>query len=124
MTARRKRSRRTEGRRESGASLRSVGKQTGAYEPEGSERRALGSVSVAGGAWWSVTLTAPMSDGDTVLLTVERHGAMPAGCRAESDDVEIFVPAGELDAIVALLAGVVAQARRDGVLMAHPEAGT
>ena len=119
MTGPRKKSERTEGRRESGASLRGVGQPAAAYEEEGSERRTLGSVSVAADAWWSATLTVPMLDGDTALLAIERHGLPPDGYRGSSERAEFSVPRWEVDAVVALLAGVVANARRDGVIPAR-----
>jgi hypothetical protein len=88
------------------------------YEEEGSSRRAVGSVAVAADAWWSATLSAP-EDGGPLLLTLERHGAAPERHRT-GDVAELSLPASEIDAIVALISGVVAQARRDGVLPARP----
>ena len=123
MTGPRKSSRRTQGRRESGASLRDVDQPAGAYEAEGSERPTLGSVSVATDGWWSATLTVPMLDGGTALLSIERQGPPPQDYRGSSERAEFSVPSWELDAVVALLAGVVAQARREGVLAAQSNRG-
>jgi hypothetical protein len=53
---------------------------------------------------------------------MERHGQMPAGQRGITD-AELVLPASEVSAIVALLAGVVDQARRDGVLPAQRASG-
>ena len=93
------------------------------YDDEGSEARSLGSVSVGAEAWWSVALSVPgrASDParDTVLVRLERHGPPPSEGRGHGD-MELVLPSLEIDALVTLLAGVVAQARRDGVL---PTAG-
>jgi len=86
-----------------------------AYENESSERRSSGSVSVAPGEWWSATLTAPITDAGTLFVELERRGATPASYRGEGS-AELSVPEAEIDAVIALLAGVVAQARQDGVL--------
>jgi hypothetical protein len=89
------------------------------YEDEGSERRSLGSVAVGGGAWWSIALTVPASTAsareDVVLVRLERHGEMPAGVPSSAADA-LLLPASEIEAVLLLLAGVVDQARRDGVL--------
>ena len=90
------------------------------YEPDGSECRTTGTVGVAPGAWWAATLTVPLAAGGTgepvAFLHVERAGPTPAGYRGGVEAADLSAPAGELDALLALLAGVVAQARRDGVL--------
>jgi hypothetical protein len=86
------------------------------YEAEGSERRSVGSIATGPGAWWSATLSAPVADGGVVFVQLERHGPRPAGYRGSEEAADFSVPAGEVDALLALLAGVVAQARRDGVL--------
>jgi hypothetical protein len=88
------------------------------YDDEGSEARSLGSVSVGAGAWWSVALSVPGTPEaarDTVLLRIERHGA-PAVEGHGHVGVDLILPPAEIDALVTLLVGVVAQARRDGVL--------
>lgn len=91
------------------------------YEDEGSEARSRGSVSVAPGAWWSATLSVPGSASEpargAVLLRVERHGTAPDQQPVDAA-VELVLPSTEIDAVVTLLAGVVAQARRDEVLPA------
>ena len=86
------------------------------YEDEGSTREAHGAVSVGRGAWWSAVLATPIdpSWGGTVVLRLERHGDDAPGARGARE--ALLVAGDELDAIVTLLAGVVAQARRDGVL--------
>jgi hypothetical protein len=88
------------------------------YEAEGSERRTLGSISVAPDARWAVTLTVPMPDGNVAFITVERQGPRPPGYLGSEDAADFSVPIREMDALVALLIGVVAHARRDDVLPA------
>jgi hypothetical protein len=88
------------------------------YDDEGSEARSLGSVSVGAGAWWSVALSVPGASKaarDTVLVRIERHGP-PADERHGQVGVDLILSPAEIDALVTLLGGVVAQARRDGVL--------
>jgi hypothetical protein len=87
-----------------------------AYESEGSERRSLGSVNVAADARWLASLTVPIATGDVVFVHVERRGALPAGYRGGKEAVAFSLPISEADALVDLLAGIVAQARQDGVL--------
>jgi hypothetical protein len=92
------------------------------YESEGSEQRSLGAVSVSGEAWWSIALSAPGGDeppGEALFVKLERHGPVPAGYRG-GVEAEFSVPLGEIDALTTLLAGVVDQARRDGVLSDRP----
>ena len=87
----------------------------GAYEPESSERRALGSIPVSPDAHWNATLTVPMTGG-VAFVDLERRGELPAGYRGGEERAQLALPEGEVDALVALLSGVVAHARRDGVL--------
>ncbi|MDB4916108.1 MAG: hypothetical protein JWM95_3752 [Gemmatimonadetes bacterium] len=89
------------------------------YENGGDVRFSQGSMSVGGEAWWSVTLSVPegpevMAE-DIVFLQLERHGALPAGYRGETE-VHVSLPRAEVDGVVALLAGVVDQAHQSGVL--------
>ncbi len=99
------------------------------YEDEGSVRESRGSASVGRGVWWSAALVVPIRPDDRgdargdargdgrapVLVRLERHGALPGGAAIDVETV-LVVPSSELDTIVALLGGVIAQARRDGVL--------
>ncbi len=87
------------------------------YEDNGTERHALGSVAVGANAWWSAALTIPARDdpSDAAFIRFERHGERPASYLGDVVE-EVSVPRSELDAIVLLLAGVVDQARRDGLL--------
>ena len=91
---------------------------TRAYEDEGSTTQSMGAVTVCREGWWSVALTVPIgvtsAADQPVVVRLERHGAPTPG--AAGGEHEIVVPASEVDAVVALLAGVVEQARRDGVL--------
>jgi hypothetical protein len=86
------------------------------YESEGSERRALGSVNVASDARWTGTLTVPIGDATAAFLQVERRGTPPPRYRGSEESAAFSLPIGEADAVVALLSGLVAQARADGVL--------
>jgi hypothetical protein len=87
-----------------------------AYESEGSERRTLGSLPVGLDARWTATLTVPIPLRDIAFLQVERRGELPARYRGAEESALLSLPIGEADALIALLTGVVAQARRDGVL--------
>jgi hypothetical protein len=81
-----------------------------AYESEGSQRRALGSISVAADAHWIATLTVPIPEGHVAFVHLERRGALPAAYRGSEESADFSVPVIELKALVALLAGIVAQA--------------
>lgn len=89
------------------------------YENEGGESCSFGSIAADTDSWWSVTLSVPDGeperDGNTLFLRLARHGALPAGYRGEAE-MEIALPASEVDAIVALLTGVVKQAHSNGTL--------
>ena len=86
------------------------------YESEGSERRTLGSIPVNTVARWTATLTVPIGGADVAFLQVARRGPLPPGYRGAEESVLLSFPSGEVDALIALLTGVVAHARRDGVL--------
>jgi hypothetical protein len=86
------------------------------YEDEGSERSASGSAIVNTDARWTATLAVPLPAADAVFVRIERRGALPDGYRGAEESADISVPMGELDAVIGALVGVVAQARRDGVL--------
>ena len=86
------------------------------YEDEGSERRALGSVSVAEDARWSGTLTVPTPRRGVMFVHFEREGILPAGYRGGEERAFFSAPVDEADALLTLLSGLVAQARRDAVL--------
>jgi hypothetical protein len=109
----------------SGAALRRGGvlAEVLRYENEGSERCSLGAVAVGVGAWWSAALSVPAEDAraedDTLFLRLERHGPVSASYRGDVQ-IEVTLPAVEVDAVVALLGGVVDQARQDGVLQPRP----
>ncbi len=83
------------------------------YENEGSDRVARGSVTLPSGAWWSSTLEVRITGDQSALLTVGRQGS---GRAAKPDEATLVIPPGEADAVLALLAGIIAQARSDGVL--------
>ena len=86
------------------------------YESEGSEHRTLGSVSGSDDARWTATLTVPIPERNVAFVDLERRGALPEGYRGSEESAHFSLPLGELGAVVTLLAGVIAQARTDGVL--------
>jgi hypothetical protein len=86
------------------------------YEPEGSDRRAFGSVSVTPDAHWAASLTVPIPDADVAFIHVERHGPLPPDYRGSEESAELSIPIAEVEALAALLTGITAHARRDGVL--------
>jgi hypothetical protein len=96
----------------------SAGSPAGAfrYEAEGSARRTLGNVAVAGDARWTGTLTVPIPGAQVAFIQVERAGPLPAGYRGSEETAAFSVPVGEVDAVLAVLSGLVASARSDGVL--------
>lgn len=86
------------------------------YESEGSERRTVGSVSVASGSWWTATLALPTTDPGAVFLHVERHGQRADGYLGGEDAMSLALPAGEIDAVVCLIVALVKDARASGSL--------
>lgn len=98
-----------------GAAIRPVITGAAGYEPGHSERQVTGSVTVGQESRWSALLAVPMTGDQSVLLTIERDGPTPAGAPA-IPEVTLIIPPGEADALLMLLQGIVAQARRDGVL--------
>jgi hypothetical protein len=86
------------------------------YESEGSELRTLGTVPVADDARWTATLTVPIPERNVAFVELERRGALPDGYRGSEESAHLSLPLGELDTLLTLLAGVVGQARIDGVL--------
>jgi hypothetical protein len=87
-----------------------------AYESEGSELRALGTVQVGGDAGWTAILTVPSPARNVAFVELERRGARPDGYRGSEEAAHLSLPVAELDALVTLLVGVVDQARLDGLL--------
>jgi hypothetical protein len=86
------------------------------YEDEGSERSARGSAVATPDARWTATLTVPLPTADAVFVRIERQGPLPDGYRGAEESGGFSAPVGEMDAVMGALAGVIAQARRDGVL--------
>jgi hypothetical protein len=86
------------------------------YEPGHSERQVTGWVTVGPEIRWAATLAVPMTDDQSALVTIEREGPTPARAPAVPP-VTLVIPPGEVDALLTLLRGLVAQARRDGVLV-------
>lgn len=93
------------------------GKRGLTYEQEVSDRRATGSVSIGAGVWWSAQLAVAIRDDQKILLTVQRHGP-PEQTTGPNESVDLFLRPADLDALPVLLTGVIAQARRDGILRA------
>lgn len=93
----------------------------GSYEREGSERVSRGSIALPSGARWLSVLEVPISGGPSALLTIRREGPTAT----LPDEATLALPPEEADALLALLQGLVAQARSDGVLedtrMGEPE---
>lgn len=87
----------------------------GSYESEGSERVARGSITLPSGACWLSTLVVPMNGDDSALLTIRRQAPGPS---LAPDEASLVVSPSEADALLALLEGLFAQARRDGVMTA------
>jgi hypothetical protein len=87
------------------------------YEDEGSERTSTGTIAVTSDSSWRATLSVPLPDADAVFLRIERMGRLPDGYRGAEESAALSVPAAEVDALMAVLAGVIAQARKDGVLV-------
>lgn len=88
----------------------------GDYESEGSECRSLASLRVSRDARWTATITVPIPPRAVAFIEVERRGELPAGYRGAEERALLSVPIAETGALIELLTGVVAQARRDGVL--------
>jgi hypothetical protein len=86
------------------------------YDDEGSERSATGSAVVSADARWTVTVSVPLPVADAVFVHIERRGPLPKGYRGAEENAGFSVPVQELDAVMGALAGVIAQARRDGVI--------
>lgn len=84
------------------------------YEAETNIRRATGSVTVAGDVLWRGEVVVPMV-GERALITIERdpEGTAPS-------DATLAVRFDEIDAVLALLTGLVDQARGAGVLTERP----
>lgn len=85
----------------------------GSYENEGSERVSRGSITLPSGACWSSTLEVSVAGDESGLLTIRRQAPGPT---LAPDEASLVVPRGEADALLALLEGLFAQARRDGVM--------
>jgi hypothetical protein len=73
-------------------------------------------------AQWEGTITVPTPGADVVFIQVERQGPLPDGYLGSQETIDLSLPVGEIDALLALLAGIVAHARRDGVLPPAPPA--
>jgi hypothetical protein len=95
--------------------VRETSPRYGTYEPESSERRALGTLAVTADARWNATLTVPMT-GQVAFLDLERRGGLPPNYRGGEESANLALPVAELGALVGLIAGVIEQARRDGVV--------
>ena len=87
------------------------------YENEGSDRVSRGSVTLTSGGWWFSKLVVPMAGDQSALLTIGRQGP---GASIGPEEATLVVPRGEADAMLALLTGIISQARSDGVLHDRP----
>jgi len=89
--------------------------QLAPYEPGHSERQVMGSVATGQESRWLATLAVPMTGDQSILLSLEREGPVSPGAPVV-EEVSLVIPPGEADALLTLLHGIVAHARRDGVL--------
>jgi len=88
----------------------------GQYEDEGSERSSVGSVSVDLDSYWRATISVPLPKADTVFVRIEREGTLPKGYVGAEESAGWSMPMAELDLVTELLAGVIRQGRKDGVI--------
>jgi hypothetical protein len=58
----------------------------------------------------------PIPHDNVAFIRFERQGPLPDNYRGSEESADFSAPLGELEAFVALLAGLVAQARRDQLL--------
>ncbi|MFL5496411.1 MAG: hypothetical protein ACJ8DC_18650 [Gemmatimonadales bacterium] len=86
------------------------------YEAGHSERQVTGWVAVSQESRWVATMAVAMTGDQSALIVIEREGPTPDGA-PDVPEVSLVVPAGELEALLTLLRGIVAQARRDGVVV-------
>jgi len=93
-----------------------AGKGNPTYESEGSYQRALGSILATYDARWTASLTVPIPERDIAIVAIDRRGVLPEGYRGGDESVHLSIPPDELDALLALLAGIVDQGREDGIL--------
>lgn len=78
------------------------------YDSEPAERVVRGTAQSSPELWWSGSIERP--DGsDLAFVTLERHGPPTRG----EDEYHISVPAAELQALVTLLSGLVADLSRE-----------
>jgi hypothetical protein len=91
------------------------GPRAAPYEPGHSERQVTGSVAVGPDARWLATLAVAMTGDQSILLSVEREGPLPTGAPAV-EEIGLVIPRGEVAALLTLFQGIVAHARRAGVL--------
>jgi len=75
----------------------------------------MGSVATGQESRWLATLAVPMTGDQSILLSLEREGPVSPGAPVV-EEVSLVIPPGEADALLTLLHGIVAHARRDGVL--------
>lgn len=83
------------------------------YEDEGSDLVSRGSVTLPSGGCWSASVEVRMGAEQGALLTVNRSGS---GAGPAPTEASLMIPPGEADALLALLTGLIRQARSDGVL--------
>ena len=88
----------------------------GSYDDEGSERSSTGSVIVGEDSYWRATISVPIPKADTVFVKIEREGTLPAGYMGAEETASWSMPMAELDLVMKVLAGVIRQGRRDGVI--------
>ena len=87
------------------------------YDDEGSQRSSIGSVIVGEDSYWRATISVPIPKADTVFVKIEREGTLPAGYMGAEETASWSMPMAELDLVMKVLAGVIRQGRRDGVVV-------
>lgn len=85
------------------------------YEGEHGERQVSGSVAHGTACRWYGSLAVALTGDQSALVTLTREGPLPAGAPSVPT-IDIVIPPGEADVVVALLRGLVGQARSQGVL--------
>jgi hypothetical protein len=88
------------------------------FKPLHRLRAAKGSVRLPSGDQWFGSIEAGGPADHPALLTVERKSRRR---KLEPADAALVIPPGEADALLALINGLVTQARRQGILAPSPQ---
>jgi hypothetical protein len=85
------------------------GRRQQVYMRKAGHRLWRGSIRVSKGGWWSGRIEVSSDDDSAALLTLERKGK---GATLLPKDAALVIPEGEADALLDLLKGFFARARR------------